>query len=223
MAVTTITPSLSAASSLAQGSATKGTLAGNFQTFLGLLTTQLKNQSPLDPLNTNEFTQQLVQFASVEQQMKSNESLTSLLSATKASNVTSALGFVGATITADGTTAKLQNGQAEWRLQAPRSVAGAVVTITDKTGATVFTETRSFAAGEQSYIWRGKTSAGSTAGDGEYTVNISARDPAGQTVAIRSEVQGTVDSVDVSGTEPVLTLGTLTIPVSKVKTIQRAK
>ena len=48
-------------------------IADNFQTFLTLLTTQLQNQNPLDPLDTNQFTQQLVQFAGVEQQLKSNE------------------------------------------------------------------------------------------------------------------------------------------------------
>ncbi|HTO66152.1 MAG TPA: flagellar hook capping FlgD N-terminal domain-containing protein, partial [Bradyrhizobium sp.] len=56
------------------------TLAGNFQTFLTLLTTQLQNQNPLDPLDTNQFTQQLVQFASVEQQLKTNDELSSLVS-----------------------------------------------------------------------------------------------------------------------------------------------
>ena len=57
-----------------------GTLAGNFQTFLTLLTTQLQNQNPLDPLDTNQFTQQLVQFAGVEQQLKTNDQLTALVS-----------------------------------------------------------------------------------------------------------------------------------------------
>src|ERR1700710_190147 len=58
----------------------KDTIAGNFQTFLTLLTTQLKNQNPLDPLDTNQFTSQLVQFAQVEQQLKSNEQLSTLVS-----------------------------------------------------------------------------------------------------------------------------------------------
>lgn len=218
---TAISSAVSSASTVAQGSLSKGTLAQNFETFLGLLTTQLKNQSPLDPLNTNEFTQQLVQFASVEQQMKSNDSLNSLLAATRSSNVTNALGFVGAKVTADGSTARLRNGSAEWRLDVARSAPGATVTITDKTGATVFSETKNLSAGTQAYIWRGSTSNGGIAPDGEYTVNIVANDATGKTVDIRSEVSGTVDSVDVSGSETVLTIGTLTIPVSKVKIIQR--
>lgn len=222
MAVSSVTSSTATGLAGATATGSNATLAQNFQTFLGLLTTQLKNQSPLDPLNTNEFTQQLVQFASVEQQMKSNDTLSSLLTASKVSSATSALGFVGATVTADGATSRLSGGTATWRLQAPRSVSGAVVTITDKTGSVVHTETRSFTAGEQNFQWTGRTSTGAIAADSEYTVNIAARDPTGQVVQIRTEVQGTVDSVDVTGSEPVLGIGSLTIPVSKVKTIKRS-
>src|SRR6266850_4545788 len=75
----------------------KNTLAGNFQTFLTLLTTQLKNQNPLDPLDTNQFTQQLVQFAQVEQQMNMNTSLGTLISLQKTAQATTALTFVGKT------------------------------------------------------------------------------------------------------------------------------
>src|SRR6267154_2364876 len=64
------------------------TLASNFSTFLTLLTTQLKNQNPLDPLDTNQFTQQLVQFAGVEQQMKQNDQLATLISIEKSAQTT---------------------------------------------------------------------------------------------------------------------------------------
>jgi len=74
------TSSSSGSSGSTLSSTTDATLAGNFQTFLTLLTTQLQNQNPLDPLDTNQFTQQLVQFASVEQQLKTNDQLTTLVS-----------------------------------------------------------------------------------------------------------------------------------------------
>src|SRR3954465_14905627 len=85
-------------------------IAGNFTQFLTLLTTQLQNQSPLDPLDTNQFTQQLVQFASVEQQLKTNDTLSSLLTTTQASTTANAAGFMGLAVTADGSTATLLNG-----------------------------------------------------------------------------------------------------------------
>src|SRR3954452_8242996 len=92
----------------------KNTLAGNFQTFLTLLTTQLKNQNPLDPLDTNQFTQQLVQFAQVEQQLKQNEQLTTLIAIEKSAQATTALAFVGSTVAVDGQTTALANGKANW-------------------------------------------------------------------------------------------------------------
>lgn len=208
--------------SSSSASSSAGTIASNYQTFLNLLTTQLKNQSPLDPLDTNQFTQQLVQFASVEQQLKTNESLTSLLAASKASSTTGALGFVGTTISADGATTRLSAGKAAWSIEAPRAVSGAVVTIKDATGNVVKSETRSFSAGIQTYAWDGKTSAGTTARDGEYTVNVSALDSSGNPLAFRTELVGVVDKVDVSGTEPLLRVGSVIIPLSKVKTIQRS-
>ena len=90
----------------------KTEIASNFTTFLQLLTTQLKNQNPLDPLDTNQFTQQLVQFAQVEQQMKSNDQLSSLVSLEKSAQASTALAYVGATVVVDGSTAALSNGNA---------------------------------------------------------------------------------------------------------------
>ncbi len=83
------------------------TIAGNFNQFLTLLTTQLQNQNPLDPLDTNQFTQQLVQFASVEQQLKTNDQLGNLITASKASAAATASGLIGKTVTADGATSSL--------------------------------------------------------------------------------------------------------------------
>src|SRR5256886_6034557 len=111
------TPIPASSSSTPSLSSTSGaTLAGNFQSFLTLLTTQLKNQNPLDPLDTNQFTQQLVEFAGVEQQLKTNDGLTSLVSLQKTAQSTQALTFVGQTVGVDGSTAQLSNGQAQWNL-----------------------------------------------------------------------------------------------------------
>src|SRR6266700_2973714 len=73
------------------------TIAGNCQIFLTLLTTQLKNQDPTNPLDTNEFTQQLVEFAQVEQQLKSNDQLATLVSLQQTAQATQALNYVGST------------------------------------------------------------------------------------------------------------------------------
>src|SRR6201987_2131130 len=91
-------------------------IASNFTTFLQLLTTQLKNQNPLDPLDTNQFTQQLVEFAQVEQQLKSNDQLPTLVPLQQTAQATQALNFVGSTAVVDGSTAAMTGGSASWSL-----------------------------------------------------------------------------------------------------------
>src|SRR5215204_7359614 len=94
-------------------------IADNFQTFLTLLTTQLQHQNPLDPLDTNQFTQQLVQFAGVEQQLKSNEQLKALVEIEKSAQATQALIYVGHTVAVDGSSANF-DGSATWNLVADK-------------------------------------------------------------------------------------------------------
>src|SRR6202162_6681273 len=115
MTTTTATPTTTTSNTgTAQAAGLVGSqqLAGNFNTFLTLLTTQLQNQDPLSPLDTNQFTQQLVQFASVEQQINMNTSLSTLISLQQTAQATSALGFLGATVVVSGNFAQLVNGQA---------------------------------------------------------------------------------------------------------------
>src|SRR5438132_211559 len=117
-AIPPVTPSLSAATAATTGNPSlagavdKQTIAGNFNTFLQLLTTQLKNQNPLDPLDTNQFTQQLVQFAQVEQQINMNQSLSALIALQTATQASAAMGFLGSTVVVNGDTSALTAGKA---------------------------------------------------------------------------------------------------------------
>mgnify|MGYP003450247935 CR=1 FL=1 len=108
--------------------ASRQTIADNFHTFLQLLTTQLKNQNPLDPLDTNQFTQQLVQFAQVEQQLKSNDQLSTLVALQKSVQSTQALSYVGQTVAIDGQTSKLADSKAGWSFNSPKPATGTPVT-----------------------------------------------------------------------------------------------
>lgn len=194
-------------------------IAGNFNDFLKLLTTQLRNQNPLDPLDTNQFTQQLVAFASVEQQLKTNDSLTTLITSAKASTASTAAGFVGRQVTADGATAGLAKGAAAWTINPARDVRQGTITISDAKGAVVATQTRSLTAGAQSFTWDGRTSAGLPAPEGQYTLAVTGLDASGQAVAVSTDIAGPVASVDVSGSEPMLLVGSARVPMSKVKSI----
>ena len=216
------TSSSSSSSGSSLGSATSGTLAGNFQTFLTLLTTQLQNQNPLDPLDTNQFTQQLVQFASVEQQLKTNDQLTTLVSLQQTAQSTQALGFVGKTAVVDGSTAALTNSAATWSLGVPTN-SNVSISITNSTGQTVYSNSYAVQAGQnQTFAWDGKGNDGTQWPDGNYTISVTAKDATGQSVAIPTEVQGVVDSVDLTQTPPTLSIGGQSFTIDKIKRVVRA-
>jgi flagellar basal-body rod modification protein FlgD len=212
-------PGNTAASATAStGGIDKNTIAGNFQTFLTLLTTQLKNQNPLDPLDTNQFTQQLVQFAQVEQQLKQNDQLATLISIEKSAQATTALAFVGSTVAVDGTTAALTKGQATWSFNVPKPVS-ATITIQSANGQTAYSGTFTMNAGTQSFTWDGRDGKGAQWPDGNYTILLTGKDASGQTVAIPSEIEGVVDSVDLSKNPPLLSIGDQTFPLDKIKRV----
>ncbi|RXF75356.1 flagellar hook assembly protein FlgD [Hansschlegelia zhihuaiae] len=202
------------------GSSTGATLASNFQTFLTLLTTQLRNQNPLDPLDTNQFTQQLVQFAGVEQQLKTNDTLTALLAANQTSQAGTALGLVGRSITAFGDTAMLDDGKATWKLTSPADGVTGTVTVRDSNGAVVYQRDVDLAYGDQSFEWDGKKTDGSRGAEGLYTLSIEARNVAGNLVDVTSEVSGVVDGVDLSTGQAVLLIGDMRVPLGALKSVK---
>src|SRR4029077_9620153 len=195
-------------------------IASNFTTFLQLLTTQLKNQNPLDPLDTNQFTQQLVQFAQVEQQMKSNDQLSSLVSLEKSAQASTALAYVGATVVVDGSTAALSNGSATWNLNVTKP-STATITIKDSTGQNVFTGTAGVNPGTQTFTWDGRGNDGRIWPSGNYTLTATAVDASNQSVAISTEVQAVVDSVDLSQSPPVMSINGQNYTLDKIKRVVR--
>ena len=174
--MTTINPAtISTGAGAVSNSLDNTEIASNFTTFLQLLTTQLKNQNPLDPLDTNQFTQQLVQFAQVEQQMKSNDQLSSLVSLEKSAQATTALAYVGATVVVDGSTAQLTGGTANWSLNVTKP-STATITIKDSTGQNVYTGTVAVNPGTQDFTWNGRGNDGRLWPDGAYTLTATAVD-----------------------------------------------
>jgi flagellar basal-body rod modification protein FlgD len=210
----TTTPTSSVASALNNNTE----IASNFTTFLQLLTTQLQNQDPLSPMDTNQFTQQLVEFASVEQQMKSNDSLTTLVSLEQAAQSTQALALVGATVVVDGSTTQLANGKANWSLNVTKP-ATATVTIKDATGQTAYTSTFGVNPGTQNFTWDGHDTNGTLWPDGAYTMTATAADASGQSTAISTQIQARVDSVDLTQTPPLLSINGQTYTVNQLQKI----
>lgn len=198
--------------------ATSG-IADNFQTFLTLLTTQLQHQNPLDPLDTNQFTAQLVQFAGVEQQLKSNEQLKSLIEIEKSAQATQALVYVGNTVAVDGSKAQFDKS-ATWNFQTEKDTS-ATVTITNASGQTAYTGSYTLKQGNASFVWDGKGNDGTQWPAGTYTLSATGKDSSGNSVAISTEVQGVVDSVDLTSTPPLLSIGGQSYTTDKIKRVVR--
>jgi flagellar basal-body rod modification protein FlgD len=196
-------------------------IANNFQQFLQLLTNQLQNQNPLDPLDTNQFTQQLVQFAQVEQQINMNSSLTQLIALQQTAQMTQAIGLIGATVTVDGSTAKLSGGSASWTF-APEKTGTATITIKDSTGQTVYSTTQTVSPGEQTFTWDGKGTGGAQQPDGKYTISVSLKDTSGQTTALSTDHVGVVDSVDMTKNPPTLSIDGQTYTLDQIRQVRRA-
>jgi flagellar basal-body rod modification protein FlgD len=220
VSATGTTPSTSAGAKMTSAS-DKTSLAANFEAFLTLLTTQLKNQNPLEPLDTNQFTQQLVQFAGVEQQMKMNTQLAALITIEQNAQSTAAMAYLGSTATVDGATAKLASGTATWTFNSPKT-SSASINIKDAAGSVVYSGTFTVNAGQQNFTWDGRGNNGTKWPDGNYTMSITAKDSTGQAVAISTEVTGTVDSVDLSTSPPTLSIGGQTVTADKIKRVVRA-
>jgi flagellar basal-body rod modification protein FlgD len=199
------------------------TIAGNYDTFLQLLTTQLQNQDPLDPLDTNQFTQQLVEFASVEQQINMNTNLQTLISMQQTSEATSALQLVGSTVTVAGNTATLSNATttpATWSLSAS-APATANITISSSTGQVAYTGTLALNSGTQNFTWNGQSN-GTTWPDGSYTISVNATGANGQAVTVSTQVQGVVTGVNTSANPPTLSVNGQNVQLSQIQSLSNS-
>ena len=213
-----VTPTISAAAT-SQAAAAQKSLTSNFDTFLTLLTTQLQNQDPLSPMDSNQFTQQLVQFSQVEQQINSNKNLESLIALTKTQSAANAVSYLGKTLTVTDGTAPLQNGGANWAYSLPSDAASTKLMVTDSKGHAVFTGTGQTNAGLHAFSWDGKTNAGNDVPAGTYKLIVNAQAADGSAITSAVASQGVVSEVDLTGTEPVLMIGSMAVPLSKATLI----
>jgi flagellar basal-body rod modification protein FlgD len=210
--------------STSSGSTTNsdGTLAftQNFNTFLTLLTTQLQNQDPLSPMDTNTFTQQLVEFSQVEQQINTNSNLTQLIQLQTANNTIDGLPLVGDTIEYNSATAPLQNGQASFSYTLPSATTQTALVVTDTNGNVIYNTTGSTSAGTYSFVWNGESNSGQQMpNDGAYTLQVVAENSANQSVTATVQSIGTVNSVAVANGQASFNVDGITVPMTELVTV----
>ena len=218
---TTTSTSSSGTTGTATTTDSKG-LASNFNQFLSLLTTQLQHQDPTAPLDTNQFTQQLVEFSQVEQQLKTNSKLDTLIAQSGGSNqLNSLLGYVGLTATVNSPSAELSGGHAVWTLNAPSQTTAASVVIADAAGNQVASFTQQLSAGKQTIDWDGTTSSGTTAPNGSYQIQVTAKDSRGNPVAVSTTTDVTITGIDSSSGTPTLLASGLSFTPDQIIAVTR--
>ncbi len=193
-------------------------LGGQFNDFLTLLTTQLQHQDPSAPMDSNQFTSELVQFSSVEQQINTNTDLAQLISLTQASQVEQSSAMIGKPVTVNSSQLSLQNGTAEINFNTTQAEPVGI-TVTNAAGATVATATTTSNAGANSWTWNGQNSNGVTQPDGPYTVSVLATGAQGANAKIPFTVTGTATSVQNTAGTVELQMGGLTLPFSSVVSV----
>jgi flagellar basal-body rod modification protein FlgD len=180
-------------------------LSDNYDTFLILLTAQLQNQDPLAPMDSTQFTQQLVQFSQVEQQIRTNEQLEGLVGQYQAASAGAALSYLGKDAIIEADETYLAGGEANWAYRLPEAATSLTITVKDSSGRTVYeTDTADRGAGEHLFSWDGVKTNGETAPDGVYTVSFEAEGADGEEIEPTVSVRETIMGVDFSGDTPVV-------------------
>ena len=200
-------------------------LASNFQTFLSLLTTQLKNQDPLSPVDSNEFTAQLTQMAGVEQQLLTNDLLTGLLKAQQGDGLTGAAQYIGKDATAVWAATRFEDGEANWSYELAADATDATLQVLDASGKVVWSgPAPDKTNGMHDFKWDGKTTGGGQVDDGGvYTLKVVAKDGAGKAVDSQVLIRGRVTGVEMYDNTPFVIIGNSIMPVSSLIALEEQK
>jgi flagellar basal-body rod modification protein FlgD len=187
--------------------ASTATLTADFNMFLRLLTTQLQYQDPLDPMDTSEYTQQLVSYSQVEQAIQQTSRLDAILARLSVQDLAAASSYIGREVTAYQPTATLGTGGAEWFYDLQSTAATARVAIVDRNGQVVRTLDGATTAGRHHIAWDGTDATGRALPPGDYTLRVEALTASGQAVQARVGTTGIVSGVEQLAGAIILNLG----------------
>ena len=200
---------------------TSGTsLNETFDNFLTLLTTQLENQDPLSPMDTAQFTEQLVMFSSVEQALLTNEKLDDLIALQGGSQLNDAVNYIGKEVATDGELLALQSGLATIDYELGSSAETVQIDIMDASGQFVRRLSGPTDFGAHSVTWNGLDESGTQLPDGEYSLLVTASDSNGNPVAVTQGTTGMVTGVRLEGGEVVLSLGTIDVRLDEILSVR---
>jgi flagellar basal-body rod modification protein FlgD len=205
-------------------SATSGRqLQEDLNRFLNLLVTQLQNQDPLDPMDANEFTSQLVQFASVEQQIYQNANLEKLLKVAENGQVAAMVNYLGTIAEASGNALVLEGGKAKATYALGESVVSTTVAVKDATGRVMFAGPGETGSGQHTFTWNGTDTGGKALPDGAYSLEISAKRRDGTFADVTQTTFGRISGAAVEGGRVMLFMGRIAVPMDEVLSVQEAQ
>ncbi len=194
-------------------------LAANFDTFMKLLTAQLRAQDPLSPLDTKDFTNQLVQFSGVEQQIKTNDLLSSLQTTMGFSAGSLAVSYLGKSATAETNAAGIVNGKASWNYDLANAAGSVTLNIYDSNNKLVKTIDGDKTKGSHTFEWDGTTTSGTKLTSGQFTMVVDAKTSSGETMKATMTQKGLISNVDMSGSTPMVTINGALVALSAIKNV----
>lgn len=220
--MTTVSATSSNTGTSSTGTTTPATsVSDTYQTFLKLLTSQIQNQDPLSPMDTTQWTNQLVQYNSVEQQLKTNSLLSTLITQGQSGGLSSGVSYIGKTVSASSSTSTLSGGKADWTYTLGKDANQVKLTVLDKTGAAVYsTALGPTKGGDNSFSWDGSETQGGKLASGDYTLMVDATDASGTGVASTLSRTGQVSAVFEDNSVVMLKLGSASVPLSAVTSVQ---
>jgi len=204
------------AAAASQASKSKTKLAGNFDQFLTLLTTQLQFQDPLKPMDSSKFTDQLVSFSQVEQSINTNKNLESLISQSKNAEMASAVGYLGNEVTIQTDRAGLRKGQAKWEYGLKTNADETTLTVSDSRGKTLYEGLGDNKAGLHDFTWN----APANTPDGIYKLVVTAKTASGSEVQSAIYSKGKVESIEALNGEVNLSVNGILTAASNIQAIK---
>ena len=202
--------------------ASQATLSGNFDTFLTILTAQIQNQDPLEPMDSSQFTEQLVQFSGVEQQIRVNSQLETLIEQSHSNTGAMLSGYLGQTVEVDSAGASWDGDPINWRYNLPSDAKSVTVTVQDATGKVLYSKAGELTAGSHDFQWNGELFGGKTAKEGEpYWISVVAEDANKKAITPTHSLITTVTGVDLTYGEPALTTPAGVFAYADIKRLMR--
>lgn len=192
-------------------------LAEDFSQFLQLLTTQLQNQDPLSPMDSTEFTNQLVQFSQVEQQINANQKLDSLLALQLSSISSVALGYVGMDISYVSSDMNYDGSKPiDINYALGSEAVTCKINVYDEEGVLVYSADAPKDTGTNSFTWNGTKTSGEAVEAGTYTVKIDAIDKNNKPIENSTVVTGHVRGIESQNGVVYVLVGDRAVPISSI-------